>query len=324
MPGALGRRGSLTAPGRPWAVSGPVPERRSMHKRARRRARRVAALESAESLPITFSIVGVQKAATTTLFRLLSAHPDVEGGADKEMRFFIQAHDWSDPPYEIYRRPLRRGGRIAGDATPAYLFWPSALPRMHAYDPDMRLMAVFRDPIERSFSQWAMERTRHANYPDLPEAIETYADVPLPPTDVDSPTPRDLQRALFSRSLYGAQLERALALFPEEQWRMFEFRAFLSEPDRHLDQVTDLLDLPRFDEYPRETQRMATPDANEGTAPTVADVERLVTRYADDLALFEQLSHVDTSAWPTRQTLDGTLSVAELHQRLCDRLGLHA
>jgi hypothetical protein len=294
-----------------------------MHKRARRRARRVAALESAESsLPITFSIVGVQKAATTTLFRLLSAHPDIEGGADKEMRFFIQAHDWSDPPYEIYRRPLRQGGQIAGDATPAYLFWPSALPRMHAYDPGMRLMAVFRDPIERSFSQWAMERTRHAGYPDLPEAIALYADEPLPATDVESPTPRELQRALFSRSLYGAQLERALGLFPEDQWRMFEFRAFLREPERHLDQATELLGLPRYAEYPHETQRMATPDANAGTAPSVADVERLVTRYADDLTLFEQLSHVDTSAWPTRQTLDGALSIADLHGRLCDKLGL--
>jgi hypothetical protein len=240
------------------------------------------------------------------------------------MRFFIQSHDWSDPPYEIYRRPRKRRGRIAGDATPAYLFWPSALPRMHAYDPQMRLMAVFRDPIERSFSQWAMERTRHLGYPDLPEAIATYADEPLPSTDVDSPTPRELQRALFSRSLYGAQLERALALFPENQWRMFEFRAFLSEPGRHLDAATDLLGIPRYAAYPQETQRMATPEANEGTAPSVADVERLVTRYADDLALFEQLSHVDTSAWPTRQTLDGTLSVVDLHRRLCDKLGLSA
>jgi hypothetical protein len=296
-----------------------------MHKRARRRARRLAVLETAEhSLPITFAIVGVQKAATTTLFRMLSAHPDVEGGPDKEMRFFIQDHDWTNPPYDIYRRPVRQGGRIAGDATPAYLFWSSAMVRMHAYDPSMRLMAVFRDPIERSFSQWAMERTRHPAYPDLPEAIATYADEPLPPLDAGPPTPRQLQRALFSRSLYGSQLDRALALFPEDQWRMFEFRAFLREPERHLDLATDLLELPQFTEYPRETQRMATPEVNRGTAPSVGDIERLVTRYADDLALFERLSHVDTSGWPTRQALDGTLPVTELHQRLCDKLGLQA
>jgi hypothetical protein len=294
-----------------------------MDRRARRRARRIAALETAEdSLPITFAIVGVQKAATTTLFRMLSRHPDVEGGPDKEMRFFIQEHDWSDPPYETYRRPVVRGGRIAGDATPAYLFWPSALRRMREYDAGMRLMAIFRDPVERSFSQWAMERTRHEGFPDLPTAIAAYADEPLPPADAGSPSPRDLQRALFSRSLYGEQLQRALALFPERQWRLFEFRAFLRDPHPHLDLATDLLDIPRFAAYPDQTQRMATPESNEGAAPSVADVERLVERYADDLALFEELSHVDTSGWPTRQALDGTLTVAELHHRLCDKLGL--
>ncbi len=294
-----------------------------MHRRARRRARRLAKLETAESsLPITFAIVGVQKAATTTLFRMLSAHPDVEGGPDKEMRFFIQPHDWDNPPYDTYRRPVVRGGRIAGDATPAYLFWPSAMRRMRDYEPAMRLMAVFRDPIERSFSQWAMERTRHPSFPDLPQAIAAYGDEPLPREDVGDPSPRDLQRALFARSLYGAQLERALALFPEPQWRMFEFRAFLQDPHRHLDIATDLLRIPRFTEYPDETQRMATPDDNEGTAPSVGDVERLVQRYADDLALFERLSHVDTSGWPTRRVIDGTMTVSDLHRRLCDKLGL--
>lgn len=294
-----------------------------MHRRARRRARRLARLETAESsLPITFAIVGVQKAATTTLFRMLSAHPDVEGGPDKEMRFFVQDHDWSNPPYQTYRRPVVRGGRIAGDATPAYLFWPSAMRRMRDYEPGMRLLAIFRDPIERAFSQWAMERTRHPRFPDLPRAISDYADEPLPPEDAGTPTPRDLQHALFARSLYGAQLERALALFPEPQWRMFEFRAFLRDPHRHLDQATDLLSIPRFTDYPDETQRMATPDSNEGPPPSVADVERLVGRYADDLALFERLSHVDTGDWPTRRVLDGTLSVTDLREHLCERLGL--
>ena len=43
----------------------------------------------------------------------------------------------TDPDYSTYRRPAkrRRPGALAGDATPAYLFWPHAMERMRAYRP---------------------------------------------------------------------------------------------------------------------------------------------------------------------------------------------
>ncbi|MGA8248487.1 MAG: sulfotransferase [Nocardioides sp.] len=291
-----------------------------MNMKAHRRARRMAALEAAEaSVPISFAIVGVQKGATTTLYRMLAKHPDVVRGPEPEMRFFIQRHDWSAPDYTSYRRPVIKGGHVAGDATPAYLFWPGALHRIRDYDPGMRLMAIFRDPVERAFSQWAMERGRRPSYPDLPVAIEKYLDKPLPPEGSEHPSLRQLRRSLFARSLYGEQLERALPLFPAEQWRLFEFRAFLSDPHTQIDRATDLLGLPRFDRYPRLPHRNPTPVVR-GEPPSLAAFERLVRRYADDLPVFERLSQIDTSAWPTRQVLDGTLELEAFHARICAKL----
>ncbi len=203
-----------------------------MNMKATRRARRMAALESADhAVPISFAIVGVQKSATSTLYRLLAKHPDIVRGPQPEMRFFIESRDWSAPDYGTYRRPVIKGGRMAGDATPAYLFWPGAMQRLRDYDPGMPLIAIFRDPIERAFSQWAMERGRRPAYPDLPEAIEQYLDDPLPPEGLAPPTPEQLRRSLFARSLYGEQLERSLPLFPAEQWLLLEFRALLTDPD---------------------------------------------------------------------------------------------
>src|SRR5512146_441861 len=100
-----------------------------MGPKARRRAQRMKALASAEeSVPISFAVVGVQKAATTTFYQSLAQHPQIVGGPQKEMRYFIDdQQDWSQPDYSTYRRPLLHGGEIAGDATPAYLFWPQAM-----------------------------------------------------------------------------------------------------------------------------------------------------------------------------------------------------
>jgi hypothetical protein len=291
---------------------------------AKRRAKRLAALEAAgSSVPISFAIVGVQKAATTTLYQMLARHPRVVSGPQKELRFFLEARDWDDPDYTSYRRPMTKpGADLAGDATPAYLFWPGAMERMRAYNPDMRLMASFRDPIERAFSHWAMERSRHAGFPDLPDAIERYGHDPLPESVSDDRPGRALQRSPFARGLYGAQLDRALALFPAEQWLFYEFRELLADHELSLDKATDHLGIARFEGYPALDHRMATPTTNDGTAPGVAAVEALVERYADDLALFERLSDLDTGRWPTRQVLDGTLDVEAFHAKLCGKLGL--
>jgi hypothetical protein len=291
---------------------------------SRRREKRLALLEVADrSVPISFAIVGVQKAGTSSLYQMLIEHPDVVGGPQKELRFFVeQHHDWSDPDYSTYRRPVDTdGGSVAGDATPAYLFYPGAIERMHRYDAAMPLMACFRDPLERAFSQWSMERRRR-DYPDLPDAIDRFGGDDLPERSGGVAPARLLQNSLFSRGLYGAQLERAFATYPRDRWLLLEFRSLISEPRAVLDRATDLLGLPPYDAYPELPRRMATPTDNPGPRPSVDQVERLVHRYADDLALFERLSGLDVGDWPTRQALEGHLDLTELRDRLCDKLGL--
>lgn len=291
---------------------------------ARRRERRLAALATAErSLPVTFAIVGVQKGGTTSLYSMLTRHPAIVGGPQKELRFFLEPRDWSNPDYSTYRRPARGRAHLAGDATPGYLFYPGALERMRRYDPEMRLMASFRDPLERAFSHWAMERGRRDSYPDLPEAIERWGDddLPAPVSDDASPSPL-LQGSPFARGLYGAQLERALGCYPREQWLLVEFRQLLDDPHTVLDRATDHLGLRRFATYPALPHRMASPVSNPGGRPSAAAIERLVRRYADDLVLLERLSGLDLSGWPTKQAAEGTLEIAALRDRLCDRLGL--
>ena len=57
-----------------------------------------------------------------------------------------------------------------------------------------------------------------------------------------------------------------------------------------------------------------------GTAPTAADLARLAEVYAKDLDLFEELSGIDTSAWPTRLVLDGALDPGELAARFARKV----
>jgi hypothetical protein len=256
---------------------------------------------------------------------MLMKHPEIAHGPEKEMRFFIEEkRNWKNPDYSTYVRPaLNDRVRIAGDATPEYIFWPRALERMHRYDPGLRLVASFRDPMERAYSQWSMERYRDPGFPDLADAIREWAAPTIPDRIPDELTPYELRRrSLFTRGLYGQQVRRALTIFPREQFLFLEFKAIYAEAAETLDRVTDHIGVDRFPRYPRVAHAAATRQDHEGAAPDADAVMRVIEIYRDDLTEFSRLTGVDVSGWPTSRVLAGQLPVEELTERLARKIGL--
>jgi hypothetical protein len=275
-------------------------------------------------LPYSFAVVGVQKSGTTTIAGTLNRHVNVCRAPRKEAHFFNdETVDWSAPDYErdyTVRRKARSHTHV-GDYTPIYLYWPHALERMRAYRPDIPLVAVFRDPLERLFSQWVMMRSRKATRPDWPDFVQHFTEVPDEiPADV--PLMRFKHESGVGRGLYGAQLERAFSVFGDrDQWLLLEFRQLLGEYDDTVDRLTDHVGLSRFRSKPPLENRYAGAELVVGTAPTADELARLAEHYRHDLAVFERLSGLDTTAWPTRLILDGRLDPAELAARFARRVG---
>lgn len=284
-----------------------------------------AGLPEGSPFPITFSVVGVQKAATTTLYTLLGRHRRIVRGDIKERHFFDdETRSWDPPDYADYHTiPTKEVQRIAGDVTPIYLFWPRALERMRDYNPDMRLIAIFRDPIERAFSQWSMERARDDAYPDFGDIVcdERFARLP----DAEAAAGRDVTirtRTLVARGLYGAQVRRGLECFDRDQWLMFDFRDLIRDPAPVLDRVTDFLGIERYRNYPTLKQRHAGKSDHHGAPPTGDVIRELAKLYEPDLAEFAELSSIDVSSWPTSRIIAGELDPGDLAERLARRAGL--
>jgi Sulfotransferase domain len=142
---------------------------------------------------LDFIVIGAQKSATTTLFEHLRRHPEVEVPSAKEAPFF--SHD------EIYRRGWRAyleglvvDGHMGdpdkkwGTVTPQYMTGGVLSPardvapsdydertvprRIHEQIPDVRLVAILRDPIERAISHHGMLVRRGGERRDFDEAVE--------------------------------------------------------------------------------------------------------------------------------------------------------
>ncbi|WP_299056285.1 sulfotransferase [uncultured Nocardioides sp.] len=276
-----------------------------------------------EPVGFGFSIVGVQKAATSTLYDLLIQHPEIVAAPKKERHFFDDnRRDWENEDYSSYRvRPRAEGEHLACDATPSYLFWPQALPRMSRYDPAMPLVACFRDPVERAFSHWNMDYVRRQGMKQFGQAVRMGRREKLPPWE-DWRFPALRRRSTVVRGLYGLQLEKAFESFPREQWLLLEFRETVADLAGTCNRIVDHLGLAPYEPQELDAPRNVSSTSVEAEPLVAADIEVLVEELAPDLPRFVELSGIDVSAWPTQQLADGRLSPADMADKLNRKAGI--
>ena len=195
-------------------------------------------------------VVGAQKAATSTIFETLSAHPDVEVAHDprtraakKEVHFFNNACARGGEWYAShYVSSAARGI----DATPNYLSTLDAHARMGKTVPDARLVISLRDPIARAYSQYNhykqdLPRSREWDWlrPDghFSENIQAESE-PSSPLE-----PR--HRGFVARGYYIDQIESLLQYYPREQLHIMVMEQWTKQPEAAVDELLDFLGLRR-------------------------------------------------------------------------------
>ncbi|MEO1284986.1 MAG: sulfotransferase domain-containing protein, partial [Pseudomonadota bacterium] len=66
-----------------------------------------------------FIIIGAMKSGTTTLYRHLDEHPDVDMSRDKETDLFVSEKNWSRG-LGWYSNQFSRADAVRGEASPNY------------------------------------------------------------------------------------------------------------------------------------------------------------------------------------------------------------
>ena len=118
-----------------------------------------------KSLP-SLIIIGAPRCGTTSLHAYLGQHPDVYMSPLKETNFFL--FDQKKPAFagpdgesinrdsiyrlEDYRKQFvpRTTEKAAGEASPRYLGSTGTAARIHAFLPDVKLIAILRNPVKRA------------------------------------------------------------------------------------------------------------------------------------------------------------------------------
>jgi hypothetical protein len=162
---------------------------------------RVANGSTRGALPNLITI-GAQKCGTTSLHYYLDQHPDVSMSQRKELDFFL-ADGSSSKGVEWYAAQFDSSAKIRGESSPSYTNYPrtAGVPeRIHALVPDVKLVYLVRDPIDRIVSNYLHNRSTGLEERSIEDALENPAD-----------------GGYVARSKYFMQLEQYLAFFPSSR-----------------------------------------------------------------------------------------------------------
>src|SRR5215467_8132463 len=190
---------------------------------------------------LDFILAGAQKSGTTALHYFLSRHPDICMGDQQEIHFFDNdAMFIADVDYEQLHKhyPPLPPSMIAGDCTPSYLYHEPAMQRIWNYNPKIKLLILLRNPVDRAFAQWNMQRFRGREPLDFLDAVREEK------TRIAGAPPTEARRfAYLDRGFYGQQLERLFKFFPRNQVQAVKFEAFSEKQRETLGSIFSFLGL---------------------------------------------------------------------------------
>lgn len=198
-------------------------------------------------------LVGAQKSGTTTLAVMLANHPEVFMSSPKEPGFLVfgeqgytgidgfgrlaHAASWvvdSEVDYFDLYREAPAQARWLGDASTWYLSEPNAAQRLHAFNPEARIVAILRHPAERAYSAWCHARR------DEEEPCETFSEA----LDMESKR-ENASHLLRYREMgrYAAQLRRYFEVFGERRVLVLLYEDLRDDPENLWRRCSEFLSL---------------------------------------------------------------------------------
>jgi Sulfotransferase family len=198
-----------------------------------------------------FLVVGAPKAGTTALHAALALHPGLHMSHIKEPKFFLsdgpphvkgggpgdaltyREHIWHRTDYEALF-DAAPPGTMRGESTPLYLYDRTALRRIKETIPEVKLIVILRDPIERAHSNWT--HLWSAGLEPVGDFVRACRE-----------EPRRIAAgwATFWHYIgvgrYGEQLQYLFTLFPRKQVAVFRYRLLVDEPERTLNRIFEFL-----------------------------------------------------------------------------------
>jgi hypothetical protein len=237
---------------------------------------------------IDFLIVGTQKGGTSALNYFLGKHPNICTYSKKEAHYFekspLPSIGWYHSGFYANATTETRF-TIIGESTPIYMFWNPCAKRIYEYNPDIKLIFVLRNPMERAKSGHYMEAAIGRDpEEDFGTAIRIECGRILEDPKIFS---------YLMRGLYYSQIKRMLRYFPMRQMLFLKTEELKYNHKETLQKVLEFLGASILVDIPQETIFSQTYNKT----ISKIDQEFMIEYFKDDINNLENLLDWDCSDW---------------------------
>lgn len=247
-----------------------------------------------------FLIAGAPRAGTTWLYHLLDRHPDVfmAKPSKPEPKFFLidelyelgikyYAHTWFSDVGD---------GQVCGEKSTNYLESAQAAIRIKKNLPNVRLIFILREPVDRAVSNYQWSCMNNMETQDFATAIslEEKRQKELP-EELKYARPH----AFFSRGLYANLLAPYFDLFPRKQILCLKFEDIIHKPKELTKSLHRFLEI---SPCPTDMESLGIINASSKRASSIPPEVRdlLKVRYAEPNRRLAKLLGSDFEMWETK------------------------
>lgn len=202
-----------------------------------------------------FIIIGAQKGGTTSLFDYLSQHPCLIPSSVKEVHYFDGG---LTPGLDKYARGLKwyrshfplqdklSCSNLTYEASPLYAFHPVVPGRIAKILPDIKLIFLLRDPVERAISHYFHEQRKgREKLPIIDAMLAEEERLQYVEQHSDYNSMGFLHFSYKSRGIYHEQIGRYWNHFSKEQLLVLESEQLFSDPMPTVAKVLDFIGVSR-------------------------------------------------------------------------------
>lgn len=168
--------------------------------------------------------IGCVKCGTSWTWREMRKHPQIFAPEAKELFYFTGG---STKPLKWYSKWFKNGepDQLLGEWTPDYFHHYEARHRIKEKLPNVKLLVLFRHPVERAFSNWkhAVHEGRLPKNLTFDQSFSYWK--------------------IRDRGIYSKPLKKWLRLFSENQMKILWYEDIKTRPIQLLKEVFQFLDV---------------------------------------------------------------------------------